>query len=179
MAKKFAVLLVACLLLFFVNSVKASAFEIDKTATVLRVVDGDTFDLDSGERIRLADIDTPKVNEAGYLAAKNYVAGLIEGKTVYLNIDDISGADQYDRLVSVVYFEFNSTHFENLNKALLVDGYAVVYDFDNNEFNPSNWDLYESKATVPEFPAFVIVPLVFMATTLSLLWLKKKKGKDC
>ena len=35
------------------------------TVTVVRVVDGDTLDVSSGERVRLIGIDTPEVGECG------------------------------------------------------------------------------------------------------------------
>lgn len=97
MVKRTAVALVVLLLLSFsVSFVKGATGEIDKIAVVTRVVDGDTFDIDSGERIRLADVDTPETYENGYAQAKNYT-NLIDGKTVYLDIDSISRTDPYGR----------------------------------------------------------------------------------
>jgi micrococcal nuclease len=49
--------------------------------------------------------------------------------------------DKYNRLVAVAYVEYNSTHLMNVNKWLLVNGYAKTADYPN-EFNPSNWNLY-------------------------------------
>jgi endonuclease YncB( thermonuclease family) len=43
--------------------------------------------------------------------------------------------DKYNRLVAVAYVEYNSTHLMNVNKWLLVNGYAKTYDYPN-EFNP-------------------------------------------
>jgi hypothetical protein len=96
---------------------------------------------------------------------------LVKGKQVYLDVDDITRTDSSgQRLVCVVYVDYNSTHYENVNKALLEGGYAVVWDHDNNEFEPSNWSLYVLKATIPEFPAVsllaVIVAIVLLATLL-------------
>jgi endonuclease YncB( thermonuclease family) len=137
-------LLLSTMLIFCVNG------EVDETSTVTRVIDGDTFDISTGERIRLADVDTPESGEAGYSEAKSFMAGLIGGKTVYLDIDDVTRTDPYGRLVCVVYVDYNSTHYENVNKALLIGNYAVVYDFDNNEFSPYSWSLYLLKEAVPE-----------------------------
>lgn len=72
------------------------------------VVDGDTFNVTSGDTIRLADIDAPEQDENGYLAAKNYLISLVYGKTVYLDVDDLSGADPYGRLICVAFVEYNS-----------------------------------------------------------------------
>lgn len=49
--------------------------------------------------------------------------------------------DRYNRLICVVYVEYNSTHLLNVNKWLLDHGYVRVNDYPN-EFNPSVWRLY-------------------------------------
>jgi len=154
--------MLACLLLCG-NFVFAA--EVDQTGVVSQVIDGDTFVLESGETIRFADIDTPEINETGYTEAKNYVKGLVEGKTVYLDIDDVSRTDGHDRLVCVVYFDFNTTHVVNLNLALLEGDYASNYDHSNNEFNPRNWNLYEPKNVIPEYPSAIITILVLALVT--------------
>jgi len=73
--------------------------ETDETTVVSRVIDGDTFDVTSGDRIRLADVDAPEHYEEGYNESKNFLSELVLNKTVYLDIDDISRTDPYDRLV--------------------------------------------------------------------------------
>lgn len=109
----FAFLVMIVLMQCFVPVVQSScSVEIDETAVVSRVIDGDTFDTTSGDRVRLADVDTPEKGESGYYDAKNFLIGLVYDKTVYLDIDDIYGTDKYDRLVCVVYIDYNSTHFK-------------------------------------------------------------------
>lgn len=127
-----------------------SSIEIDATTTVSRVIDGDTFDTTSGDRIRLADIDAPESGEYGYSDAKDFLTSLVYEKTVYLDIDDVYETDRYGRLVCVVYVQHNSTHYKNINKALLVEGHATIWNF-NNEFNPYSWTLFVSKEvdTIP------------------------------
>lgn len=135
-----------------ISTAWAATIKIEKTAIVTRVIDGDTFDLNSGERVRLADINTPEIGEPGYEEAKNFLTGRVQGKTVFLDIDDVSRTDEYDRLICVAYVDHNSTHYENLNKALLENNYAVVYEFSNNEFNPSSWSWFIEKATPTQTP---------------------------
>ena len=142
------------------------------------VIDGDTFDVIVGysgyDRVRLADIDAPEVGEPGYLEAKNLLFSLVYGNGVILDIDDIHITDTGGtRLVCVVYVLFNSTHYLNVNKALLVEEVAVIDDHDN-EFNPYTWNLYVLKEEIPEFP-FPITMLLFLFTTLSLNIYNKKK----
>ncbi|MDT8782390.1 MAG: thermonuclease family protein [Candidatus Bathyarchaeota archaeon] len=131
------------LLMSGLNSV--CAINIDRIAVVELVWDGDTLKLDSGDWVRFADVDAPEDDEAGYAEAKSYVANLVEGKTVYLDIDSKTVTDSYGRLVCVVYYDYSSTEYGNLNKALLVNGFAVVDDYDTNVFDPATWTLTVAK----------------------------------
>lgn len=101
-------------------------WEIDSQGTVTNIVDGDTYDLSSIGRIRLADIDCPDQGEAGCQAATDYLTSLINGEYVYVDIDDVYQTDVYGRYVVVTYVRYNSTHLLNVNKDLLVRGYAVI-----------------------------------------------------
>ena len=81
--------------------------EIDLTSTVTYIVDGDTFDITSGDRIRLADIDCPERGDSGFYEATDALSDLIYGKTVYLDIDDVYVYDTLgSRLVCLVYVEY-------------------------------------------------------------------------
>lgn len=150
--------------------------EIDMTTVVSWVIDGDTFDTTSGERIRLADVDAPEYEEIGYNEAKNLLISLIYDKEVHLDIDDIYRTDPYDRLVCVVYLQYNSTHFMNINKALLVEDVAVVNDYDN-EFNPYTWSLYCPIEAIPEFPSFLVLPLFILATLPVAIFYRRKHSQ--
>jgi len=119
----------------------ATKYEIDAVSRVYKVVDGDTFDAFPTGRVRLADIDAPEFWEEGYEESKGYLTSLILGKTVYLDVDDVSVMDRYNRLVCVVYVRYNSTHILNVNLLLVIKGYAKLSDYPN-EFSPSEWGLY-------------------------------------
>ena len=111
------------------------AWEIDEKGRVTNIVDGDTFDIDNGERIRLADTSAPEPGESGGSEATSILTSLINGKTVYLDSDP---QRSYGRLVAVVYVKHNSTHYKNINKVLL-DKYRPPFYMDPhlNEFDPS------------------------------------------
>ena len=164
----FAFLFASCVVVATVNG------DVDKTCTVARVIDGDTFILHSGETVRLADVDCPEYNENGYSEATDYLTGLINGEFVYLDIDDVSRTDSYGRLVCVVYVEYNSTHCINVNKALLANGYAVEWDHSDNEFNPSTWQEYVPTETIPEFPSILVLPLLMTAVAIGAFLYRKK-----
>ena len=162
-------ILLIVLLQSSVLMVQSSSWEIDATTVVSRVVDGDTFDTTSEGRIRLADVDTPESGEGGYYEAKNFLISLVDGKTVYLDIDDVHGTGPYGRLICVVYVEHNSTHYTNVNEALLVESVAVIKNYDN-EFNPYAWSLRVPIETIPE-PTQDIAPLFVALMVIILLLL--------
>jgi len=166
MHTKLAILLLACIIISLsVGTVEASTLEIDRVAVVTTVFDGDTFVIDNNESIRFADVNTPERDQVGYQEAKDYVAGLVEGKTVYLDIDDKYTTDTTGtRLVAVIYVSYNSTHYLNLNKALLQNHYATIWDHDN-EFNPANWNLFESKTITTPNPSSNLTPKTNMSPT--------------
>lgn len=88
-------------------------------ATIAYVDDGDTFQTVKGDWIRLARIDTPEQDQAGYKEAKQWLARY-EGKQVELNC---FGRGYYDRRICEVFH--NDT---NLNNKLLNLNLAEKYD---------------------------------------------------
>ena len=118
---------------------------------VTKVIDGDTIDVQLQDsllsedliRVRLADIDCPetrgpKASEAGKKASA-YAKTWLQSAYVFLDLDDKTGKDPFDRWVAVVYLSENNQPGRNFNKMLVDAGYAVIEDFKNNEFDPWNW----------------------------------------
>ncbi len=140
--------------LFLSSSTKiVFCMEVDGTALVTYIVDGDTFDVNTDDRIRLADIDTPELSEQGGQEAKDFLSGWIYRKPVYLDIDDYYQFDTTGtRIVCVVYTYYNTTHLLNVNKLLLNEGYAVMDNHDN-EFEPNSWSLYVLNPTPISSPS--------------------------
>ena len=120
------------------------SWEIDASGTVSYIVDGDTLDVNSLGRVRLADINTPESGESGYTEAKNYLSSLVYGKSVYVDIDDIYQTGPYGRWIAVIYIDNNATHCKNINKAMLDSGLADIANY-YNEFNPYTWTLFVPK----------------------------------
>jgi len=115
--------------------------EIDTTAVVTMVQDGDTFFADPVGWIRLADVDAPERRHSGYNESKDFLIDLIDGKQIYLDVDDYNTMS-YDRLICLVYVRQNSTHLLNVNLALVEEDHAVIKDYLDNEFNPEMWALF-------------------------------------
>jgi len=97
-------------------------------AAVRRIVDGDTFETEGGDTVRLVGINTPETRgtvEAYGLEASAYTAERLKGQRVIL-IRDVSETDRYGRLLRFVFVEGET---EMLNERLLKDGYARVMTY--------------------------------------------------
>ena len=53
-----------------------------QTGVVETVLDGDTFRLNTGETVRLAEVDAPQVGSAAYAQAFEKLKQLVEGKAI-------------------------------------------------------------------------------------------------
>jgi micrococcal nuclease len=127
--------------------VKSSSLQFEEMTYATHIQDGDTFQTSAGDWIRLADVDTPEIGEEGFNRATEVLTQLIDGKIVYLDVDDINRFDYGgigSRLVCLVYTDWNSTHYINVNYWLLIAQVAEIKDFDN-EFSPYEWTLFIPK----------------------------------
>ena len=96
---------------------------------VTRVIDGDTIEIEGGERVRYIGIDTPETVDPrkpvqcfGIEASKKNKE-LVEGKNVRLE-KDITDKDKYGRLLRYVYID---NLFINLE--LVKQGFAFSYTY--------------------------------------------------
>jgi len=71
---------------------------------VIRVIDGDTVELRSGQTVRLLGIDTPEVGEPFYADAKRFLYVLVAHRPVRLELDQ-TAYDPYYRLLAHIYVE--------------------------------------------------------------------------
>lgn len=71
---------------------------------VTRVIDGDTFITNRGDRVRLIGVDAPELPTLEGIESKMYLDKLIDDKVVILREDEISNnKDKYGRLLRYVY----------------------------------------------------------------------------
>jgi endonuclease YncB( thermonuclease family) len=94
---------------------------------VKRVIDGDTFELCSGEIVRLLCVDTPEEKDQGYEEAKTFLETLILYREVRLESSNYQGnnTDKYNRLLRWVYVEDIDEEIL-VNKYLLEEGYGDI-----------------------------------------------------
>ena len=71
---------------------------------VVRVIDGDTFVIEGGERVRMIGINAPELKDPFGVESKTHLKKLIENK--YVNLikgDETSDKDYFKRLLRYVY----------------------------------------------------------------------------
>jgi endonuclease YncB( thermonuclease family) len=179
--------IIVALLLTTLFVVRCGAFsgKIDATAVAVSVHDGDTFRLDrilnGSDTVRLADVNASELGQPLSYEARDFLKGLVLAETVFLDIDDVYVYDYSgtgDRLVCVVYVDYNSTHYENVNEALLVAGLAEKKEY-VNEFNADTWVLYVPKTElIPEFPSLPFLLGVMLFTCVSVA-VQRKRCPSC
>jgi micrococcal nuclease len=108
-----------------------------ETATVVRVVDGDTLVVDRGkgnERVRLVGVDTPETVKPNAPVecygpeASAYVTDLLSGQTVRLDPDPSQGdTDRYGRLLRYVWVPTDAGGWSSVEALLLSGGFAEPY----------------------------------------------------
>lgn len=93
---------------------------------VTRVIDGDTIEIETGERVRLIGINSAEFNEECYEEAKEKLEDLILGKEVILE-SDIEDKDKYGRLLRYVLVDGY-----NVNYGMIFMGLAYEYEYGSN-----------------------------------------------
>ena len=90
---------------------------------VIRIIDGDTFEIENGDKVRMIGIDAPELKDNEGLESKNHLKLLIENKYVSLIKDEKNkNKDFFGRLLRYVYLEDS-----DINLKMIEDGYANVY----------------------------------------------------
>ena len=90
----------------------------EDTLICTSIIDGDTFRLETGEKVRLIGIDAPELSQPGGKMSREYLAHLLLGKPITLE-KGTEDRDKYNRLLRFVYID-------NLciNEEMIRQGYA-------------------------------------------------------
>lgn len=123
---------------------------LDAQIRVARVIDGDTYELSTGERVRLIGVDTPEKHSSAKLQrdaertgqdqatirhlgtlASEHATKLVLNRVVELEFDEANAArghrDRYGRLLAYVWVVENGQRSFMVNRQLILDGYANAY----------------------------------------------------
>jgi micrococcal nuclease len=105
---------------------KADVFE-NSLHPVVRVIDGDTIDIEDDIRVRLLGIDSPERGECFYKESKSFLKDLIGGKQVNIK-KDITGVDKYGRFLRYVILPSNEPEEDDIlvNEKIIKEGYAFT-----------------------------------------------------
>lgn len=96
-------------------------------AKVTKIIDGDTFVIDTGQHVRYIGVNTPEIetNECYATEAGEINEDMIIGREVRLE-KDTSDTDKYGRLLRYVYVDEGSDGWEMVNNELVKIGLAKV-----------------------------------------------------
>ena len=95
------------------------------TYKLTRVIDGDTVELSSGDKVRLKGINAPETFMNGNELATNFLENF-ENKTVKI----VSfGPDKYGRILGYLFYEN-----KNLNLEILEQGFASLYYYEQDKY---------------------------------------------
>lgn len=92
-------------------------------AKVTRVLDGDTVELENGDKIRYLLVDTPEVSGGGDCYGSNaaqFNSDLVLGKTIQISYD-VECTDKFGRTLAYV-----SVNGQDVNSLLIQRGYGCV-----------------------------------------------------
>ncbi len=101
---------------------------------VAKVIDGDTFETSTGEKVRLLGVDTPETVDprrpVGCFGkeASNELKSLIQGEEVIMQ-KDVSDVDKYQRLLRYVYLPLADGKLLFVNDYLVREGFAQILTY--------------------------------------------------
>ena len=137
--------------------------------TIVRIVDGDTFELSDGTRVRLIGIDAPEMHPSGKLSrdaertgmdrkeiqalgrrATEHASTLALGRPVELEYGAGPETDFYDRTLAYVWvLDEQGRRLYRVNDFMVIDGYAETYSRAPFEYM-EEYQEYERQARLEE-----------------------------
>lgn len=92
---------------------------------IIRVIDGDTVELEGKIKARLLGINAPEKTMPDYLNAKNFLSKLVENKTAIIQKNKV---DKYGRFLVHIFTN------EHINKKIIENGLAHLYYYEHDEY---------------------------------------------
>lgn len=116
----FLVVLLFILNYSWVDNLLINYFSEREGVVVLRIIDGDTIELEDGRKVRMLGINAPEKGESFYDEAKIFLEDKILNNTVYLEFGK-EKTDLYGRTLAYVFYG------KNINLELVENGLANFY----------------------------------------------------
>lgn len=110
--------------IFYYNLTSKVIYETQEVF-VIRVIDGDTFEIENNLKARLKGINTPEKSQLNYQEAKDFLKNLIENQTIEI---DIYEKDKYGRLLVYAY-----KNNQLINQKIIEKGLAHLYYYEKDE----------------------------------------------
>lgn len=164
--------LITCVALAFISTLLMA----DEAKYVVRVIDGDTVVLETGERVRLLGINAPelgykgKPSDAGVQTAKDYLASKVLNQRIIIDVG-MERKDKYTRTLAHLFLE-NGSH---VNRQMLRSGMAFL------SLHPPNLkyqktlvlaqrDAEKQRLGLWSLKAYQLRPVAFIETSKSKKW---------
>lgn len=93
---------------------------------VIRIIDGDTLELENNQKVRLLGINTPEKKKPFSKEATKYLEDKTLNKTISL---ENFGYDKYGRILGYIFIEN-----ENINEEILRQGLATLYYYEKDNY---------------------------------------------
>ncbi len=101
-------------------------------AIVTQVIDGETFETESGEKVRLICVDAPEKGKSLAAEAQFYLSKLVLNKSILME-RDISNYDENKTLLRYVYVQSkDNKDYAFVNKEIVSRGLAKVVRYGKN-----------------------------------------------
>jgi endonuclease YncB( thermonuclease family) len=123
--------------LFIISNYSSNlSFQFSSPNIVVKIIDGDTFELASGDIVRLICVDAPEKGRVGAKEAEDFLFFLIYNQEVRLE-RDVDDKDRYERLLRYVYVNVTDNDVGSsselfVNQELVEKGYAKLFVYGNN-----------------------------------------------
>jgi len=102
------------------DSSESSSINANRSVKVIRVLDGDTIEVEGGERVRYLGINAPESGQPFSTEATRENERLVAGRTITLEFD-VQTQDRYKRLLAYVW-----AGDVLVNEEIVRNGYAVI-----------------------------------------------------
>jgi len=97
---------------------------------VVKIIDGDTFQLASGYIVRLICIDAPETGTKGAEDSTNFLASIIHNQEVRL-VSDKDDTDSYGRLLRYIYVSHDGEELF-VNREMVKNNFATLFPYGNS-----------------------------------------------